>query len=145
MRKPAPVLAFAMLSVSALMLAMSLYVARLTNALPKQAVRAEGVVVALQLAGPAGRTPGYSPVVRFRDDQGIDQLFLSSTTYNPPAHRVGDRVPVIYPAGAPQSATIDNWISRFLGPVMLGGFGVVVGLLGLAALRGVVVSSDRRR
>lgn len=124
---------------------MAAHIGRLTNALPGQAIRTQGIVIAVELAGPRGRPPGYAPVVSFRDEQGSERRFLSGTTYNPPAHREGDRVPVIYRKGEPQTASIDEWIGRFLGPSMLAGFGLIVGLLGLATLRGAFGQGEPRR
>jgi hypothetical protein len=84
--------------------------------LEAQGLRAQGQVVRLNSehsSGSGGYT--YYPVVRFRTQMNSTVEFKDSVGTNPPSHRTGDKVTVLYLPGDPQrQAIIDrgfllNW------------------------------------
>lgn len=82
----------------------------------RQAVRAEGVVIGLSGGG-------SHPRVRFRRADGGDILFSGGGLIF--GYAAGDRVPVLYLAGAPQeSARLAAFGSLWFLPILLGAIGL---------------------
>ena len=79
----------------------------------------EGTVVRLnEQSDSEGGCCTYVPVVEF-DAGGRAYSFEGDTASDPPAYRVGQRVPVIYEPSDPQTAQIDKWSERWLFPILI--------------------------
>jgi len=90
--------------------------------------RAEGVVVRM-----IGGGKGSKPVVRFFAG-GKPFEIEGKISSSPPAFRTGERVEVIYRIADPELAIINSFVERWLFPVIFGGIGLVLSLVGLGML-----------
>lgn len=112
-KKIVPVLAAVVVLIFGIGVFQSMKISRLEA----QGLRTQGQVVRLNSEHSSGSGGGYSyyPVVRFRTQQNATVEFKDSVGSNPPTHRAGDKVTVLYLAGDPQrQAIIDrgfllNW------------------------------------
>jgi hypothetical protein len=104
-------------AVAVLLLGIGVYQSLAISRLEAQGLRAEGRVVRMNSehgSGSSGYT--YYPVVRFRTAGNSTVEFKDSVGTNPPTHRTGDKVTVLYLPGDPQrQAIIDrgfllNWL-----------------------------------
>jgi hypothetical protein len=104
-------------AVAVLLLGIGVYQSLAISRLEAQGLRAEGRVVRMNSehgSGSSGYT--YYPVVRFRTAGNSTVEFKDSVGTNPPSHRTGDKVTVLYLPGDPQrQAIIDrgfllNWL-----------------------------------
>lgn len=111
-KKVVPILA----AVAVLLLGIGVFQSLRISRLEAQGLRAQGQVVRLNSehgSGSGGST--YYPVVRFRTQTNSTVEFKDSVGTNPPSHRTGDKVTVLYLPGDPQrQAIIDrgfvlNW------------------------------------
>jgi hypothetical protein len=84
----------------------------------------------------------YKPVVEFADAEGQRHQFTGSISSSPPAYAAGDTVEVVYAAGDPQSATVDDFLTRYLLPLVFGGLGTIFVCIGAAL---IVVYLRRQR
>ncbi|NZA27241.1 DUF3592 domain-containing protein [Luteimonas sp. SJ-92] len=100
-----------------------------TRSFLAEAVRAEGVVVDLERSRSSESTT-YRPVVLFTAQDGQEATFVSSSGSNPPSHRRGERVQVLYPPGRPEEARIDGFFPLWGAVVILGGIGSAFFLIG---------------
>ena len=82
-------------------------------------------------SGNSGTT--YRPVVNFVDHTGQPREFTSSVGSNPPRHRPGDMVRVLYDPDLPNSAAIAG-PGRVVGPVLMGGLGLLATIIGVVVL-----------
>ncbi|TGN38503.1 DUF3592 domain-containing protein [Marinobacter confluentis] len=71
----------------------------------------------------SGDSSAYYPVVQFEDATGRPIEFRSSSGSNPASYNVGEKVPVLYTPGEPESARINGFFS-------LWGLPLIVGILG---------------
>jgi hypothetical protein len=103
-------------AVAVLLLGIGVFQSLRISRLEAQGLRAQGQVVRLNSehsSGSGGST--YYPVVRFRTQTNSTVEFKDSVGTNPPSHRMGDQVTVLYLPGDPQrQAIIDrgfvlNW------------------------------------
>jgi hypothetical protein len=103
-------------AVVVLLLGIGVFQSMKISRLEAHGLRAEGRVVRLNSehsSGSSGYT--YYPVVRFRTEGNSTVEFKDSVGTNPPSHRTGDKVTVLYLPGDPQrQAIIDrgfvlNW------------------------------------
>src|SRR5690242_17263438 len=68
----------------------------------------------------------WSPKVEFTPEGGQLTTFTSSSSSNPPSHREGDVVRVLYDPANPGKASIDSFMDLWFGPLLVGGvFGVI--------------------
>lgn len=98
------------------------------------AVHTTGTIVALLPRGGSGNAATYAPIVRYRTKDGVSIDFTASLAAHRSAHRVGDRVPVVYTPLNPQQADIDSWTSRWLLTVLCGGLAAILSALALVTL-----------
>lgn len=99
----------------------------------RTAAKAQGLVIDLvPHSGDNGTT--YAPTVRFTDKDGRERTFTSSTSSSPPSHREGDAVQVLYDPARDDKAEIDAFWDLWLGPLVVGIFGLVFPLVGAAVL-----------
>ena len=100
----------------------------------------EGTVVRLnEQSDSEGGCCTYVPVVEF-DAGGRAYSFEGDTASDPPAYRVGQRVPVIYDPSDPQTAQIDKWSELWLFPILI----IPAMLLAALVINFVMVRAWRR-
>lgn len=85
------------------------------------AVRTSGTVVALERRSTKGGSSEY-PVVEFTDRVGSMQRF---TTSGAGQFTLGARVEVLYTAADPADVRVNDFLELWLGPLALGGFGLL--------------------
>ena len=92
-----------------------------SRALLRDGVRAVGRVVAMkEIAGSGTRSRStWAPIFEFTGDDGRTRSLLSDSSSNPPDHKVGDSVRVIFKRGEADQARIESFTSLWLGPVAL--------------------------
>jgi hypothetical protein len=113
-KKVVPILA----AVAVLLFAIGVFQSVKISRLETAGLRAPGQVVRLnsEYSSGSGSHYTYYPVVRFRTESNATVEFKDSVGTNPPSHRTGDKVTVLYLAGDPQrQAIIDrgfllNWL-----------------------------------
>jgi len=72
----------------------------------------------------------YRPEVIFQTLTGEEITFQSSTGANPPAYRKGESVSILYEPQNPQNARINDILSLWLGPIILGIVGLIFSVFG---------------
>ncbi len=92
----------------------------------RSAQPAAGAVVALREVGD-GVDSTWAPVVQFTNQLGSVVTFDVAMSSDPPAHRVGDRVPVLFVPDHPESARMDHPLEFWLAPCVCGGLSVACG------------------
>ncbi|MFH1185490.1 MAG: DUF3592 domain-containing protein [Chloroflexota bacterium] len=75
---------------------------------------------------------GYSAVYQFRTLDGQTIAKQDSLSSNPPRFKVGQQIDVLYEPGDPNKAQINNWMSLYFLPALLGGLGLISGGVGIA-------------
>lgn len=111
------------------MLAGAFYLYSSTSSFLETAVTADGTVVELVRSRSSDST-SYYPVVVFKDAQGRQVEFRSSSGSNPPSYNRGESVVVLYEPASPENAKIQGFFSLWGGATIVGGLGVVFGLVG---------------
>lgn len=106
-----------------------------------RATRADGVVTdqAYRTSSKGGGT--YAPVVEFTTDDGSVVRMTGSTGSSSPSYARGEHVRVLYDRANPERAQIDSFMENWIGPMILGGIGLVFSLVG----GGLVGSLVRQR
>lgn len=115
----------------AAMLIGALLLVQQTRSFIARAQHAAGEVVEL-VPRYSNNSSTYAPAVRFAAADGREIRFVSSSSSNPPAYSTGERVDVLYLPGEPERARINGFFSLWGGPMILGGIGAVLFVLGLA-------------
>jgi hypothetical protein len=101
----------------------------------KHAVRGEGKITAMrEQYDRKDQSSTYAPTFQFRDASGHEHTVESHTSSYPPAHRVGDIVPVIYKPSEPDNARIDSFLYNWGLPTLFGIIGIVGLPVGLCSL-----------
>ena len=134
-------LTIVLFGIGALLLWLSVSLARHYAAHFANGERATGVVVDLRehlssRERRSGRSPTFKPVVRFSPRDGEPITFEGTVSANPPAYRVGQSVPVVYNGWDPKDAMIDGLAERWLGSIIAGGIGLVLCLVGAGLFHG---------
>jgi Protein of unknown function (DUF3592) len=80
----------------------------------RKAVEVTGVVVDFRAGSSGGGGTMHHPVVEFRTEDGEVVEFASPYGQNPPAYRVGQRVPVLYDPDRPETAALRSFASLWL-------------------------------
>ena len=99
----------------------------------ERAVRAPGVVVEMA-ANHSSDGNTYAPVVEF-EHEGRTYRFKDSISSNPPSYRTGEAVGVLYDPDHPRDARIDRGRWNKAVPILIGGSGVFLCLLGVWILK----------
>jgi Sec-independent protein translocase protein TatA len=102
---------------------------RRTEEFLARAVGGTGTVVGLVESSSSDSTT-YAPLVEFEHD-GKTYKFKDSIGSNPPSYRSGDVVAVLYDPSQPADARIDRGRWNKLIPDLIGGFGALLGFLGI--------------
>jgi hypothetical protein len=103
-------------AVAVLLVAIGIYQSIRISRLEAAGLRAEGQVVRMKGESSSGSRTSYHAIVRFRTDKNATVEFKDDVGTNPPSHRAGDKVTVLYLAGDPRrQAIIDrgfllNWL-----------------------------------
>ncbi|MET0985234.1 MAG: DUF3592 domain-containing protein [Steroidobacteraceae bacterium] len=101
------------------------------HVLKSTGVRTAGGVVALEASTDSDSTT-YRPIVEFNTAGNVVVRFKDRVGSNPPSHRTGDAVAVLYAADAPQAtAMIDRGVWNWVIPGLLLCFGPSLSALGL--------------
>lgn len=87
---------------------------------------AVGTVVALREVG-GGPDSTWAPVVEFTNHRGTAITFDVGLSSDPPAQRVGDRLPVLYVADHPETARLDHPLEFWLAPLVCSVLSVACG------------------
>jgi hypothetical protein len=114
------------------LLAIGIFQARTIARLEANGLRAPGVVVRLHREWSSGSDSHstYYPVVRFQTAQNLTVEFKDSVGTNPPSHRVGDKVTVLYGPDDPRrDAVIDRGLMNWAIPGLLLLVAVLLGWL----------------
>jgi Protein of unknown function (DUF3592) len=106
---------------------------RNTEAFLERAVHARGRVVQMA-ANHSSNSTTYAPIVEFEVD-GREYRFKDSVSSNPPSHRVGDSVEVLYDPATPLDARIDHGVWNEGIPILVAAFGALLSLLGLVVVK----------
>ena len=103
-----------------------------TRSFVRTADTVRGRVIALeQRSGGSGKsgTIGYAAVFTFTDASGQDHTVRQTSAQNPPTHKVGDEVVVLYHPSSPDEARIRGFRTLWILPTILaavgGGFACV--------------------
>lgn len=110
----------------------------LTRDFTQTATTAPGTVVELARHSDSEGGDSYSPVVEYTLPSGRTVRFEEDVSSDPPSHRVGESVEVLYNPEKPEEARINNAFTLWFGPGLLLSLGVcfssVALLVGLGML-----------
>lgn len=120
------------------LLALAGYIGWQEQAFLTRAMRTRGLVVALttRWGGTNGssrrsdRTLTYAPTFTFADQDGKEHRVRSHSSANPPSHRVGENVDVLYDPTAPDHAQIRGFFAQWGAATICGGLGGLFSLIG---------------
>lgn len=90
----------------------------------------QGTVVDLQSSRNSDGDMTYKPVVEFSDRNGTRFQFVERIASSPPSFSRGEKVDLIYDPEDPENAMIDSFTTRYLFPLVFGGFGLLAALIG---------------
>ena len=96
----------------------------------KTALRAEGVVTEVRYERSSDSKGSYHPVVAFNTNQNKRIVFESSTGSSSYRGTEGNSIEVLYAADAPENAEINDALSQWIAPIILGGMGIVFAGIG---------------
>jgi hypothetical protein len=130
--------AFVLVGVS--LLAASAFLAWETSTFIRTSKTVPGRVVDLEWRKGSSGTGGYRTVFTFTDGSGQAHTVRTKTAHNPPTHRIGAAVEVLFQPTYPEDARIRSFQTLWLIPAALAGAGV--GFAGVGACAFVVA---RRR
>jgi hypothetical protein len=135
-----PALPGILVLVGIILLAIGFYEGHNVLHLTQSGQRAQGTVVRMELETGSDNESTYHAVVRFSPDEDIQIEFQDRAGTNPPSHRPGDAVTVLYSPDSPQSsAMIDRRSWNWLPTAALLVFGTVLAAAGVH-LRRIVQS-----
>lgn len=100
-----------------------------TRRFVEESVKTYGEVVELRECHGDGIT--YAPVVRFSGPDGRPVVFEESVSSNPPAHRVGERVKILYRRADPTRARVASTVNLYLLTLIFGAVGALTFLIGV--------------
>jgi hypothetical protein len=131
----------AFLAVGICLLVYCYYSVQETKASIRNGVTTQAVVVRLQETHGHKSGTSYAPVFTFMTEDGHPYTLTSRVSSNPPSYKVGQVATVYYPHGQPQNAKLDSFFDLWFTQLIVGFFGFVITLIGLASL----FSRRRRR
>lgn len=77
----------------------------------------------------------YYPKIEYTDKETGTSTFVSSSGSNPASYRTGDKVEIRYVPGSSGKAEINKFFSLWIGPIILGFFGLIFIVVGIGILR----------
>lgn len=95
--------------------------------LVRNGLRASGTVIELRKA-PTSK--GYTPVVQFETADHQVITAVGKIGSNPPMHKAGDSVTVVYRAESPEEITLDDPLELYFFTYLFGGIGSVFAMIG---------------
>ncbi|MGH7508909.1 MAG: DUF3592 domain-containing protein [Gemmatimonadales bacterium] len=121
------------------MLVGSFFVLANTRSFIAEADEADGKVIALDRSYSSSSSGSrssstYRPVVEFTSATGKRIEFTSSVGSNPPSHRVGEPVTVLYHPADPYNARIKSSLQLWFGVLIVFGLGLVFATIGLGMI-----------
>jgi len=95
-------------------------------------VQVQGTVIKSQrhLGVDAGNDV-FAPIISFTTLDGQTEQFEVALQTSPPAHQIGDKVPVIYDPKKPSNANINSVVDLYLAEIIVGGIGFVFTVIGV--------------
>jgi len=105
-----------------------------TRASIRNGVTTQAVIVRLQAVHGHKSGTSYAPVFTFMTEDGHPFTLTSRVSSNPPSYKVGQVATVYYPHGQPQEAKLDSFFDLWFTQLLVGVFGVLITLIGLASL-----------
>ena len=96
------------------------------------AKEARGTVIQMVYSSSSDGGGGYSAIYQFKTLDGQSVTKQDSLSSNPPRFRVGQEINVLYEPGDPSKAYINNWMSLYFLPALLGVMGLIFGGVGVA-------------
>lgn len=126
------------------MLVGSVFIFSNTSRFIAGATEAQGTVIALDRSrSSSGSGSTYRPVVEFTSATGKRIEFTGGVGSNPPSHRVGEPVTVLYRPADPYSARIKSFFQLWFGFLIVFMLGLVFAAIGLGMI--VVRGRGRKR
>lgn len=84
----------------------------------------------------------YAPKITFLDKADSREItFISQTSSNPPAYKVGENLNIIYDPNNPEKAKIDSFFNLWLGEILFSAIGLIFFIIGIF----VLVSAIKRK
>jgi hypothetical protein len=107
-----------------------------TRSFISRAAETEGRVIALDRSrsGSGSSSTTYRPVVEFTSGTGKRIEFTSNVGSNPPSHRVGDSVKVLYNPADPDSARIKSFFQLWFVFIIFFVLGLIFAAIGLTMI-----------
>lgn len=93
-------------------------------------LRTTGTVVAVLPRHGSRESISYAPLVRYRTPNGLELDFTSGSAASRARYHVGQTVPVVYPPLNPSQAEIDGWLMRWGETAIVGGFAMILLMVG---------------
>jgi hypothetical protein len=138
-------LVIAFLGVGTLMLVAALLLWNETRSFVARAHQASGQVVELREVRDADDgSSTWRPVVSFTAGDDRKVTFASSFSSNPAPYDVGETVTVLYLPDEPEGARIQGFGSLWLGPLVLGGLGLVFAGIGGGIVLGARAGDQKK-
>ena len=131
-RRTVSILAMSFLFVGVGLLAVAIERALDVHRFAKKALTASGRVINLEHRNGGGRNPsgGYVTVFVFQDGSGVSHTARTFDAQNPPTHRVGEEVVVLYQPDQADDARIKSFRTLWLLPTFLGCLGTAFSGIG---------------
>jgi len=111
-----------------------IFIASNTHSFVGQGISTQGTVVDLvrhRSRDSQGRSSTtYYPVVKFTPSSGEPIIFEANSGSNPPAHRRGQQIEILYNPQAPEAAMINSWLDLWFLPTMFISMGSLFVLIG---------------
>ena len=101
-----------------------------TASFVKRAAKTSGTVIEIERGTSSKRGSTYRPVFTFADASGATHTHRSSMGAPRNFFAPDEKVTVVYDAADPDNAKIDSYQQIWLGPLVLGGFGILFGGFG---------------
>ncbi|PBJ09034.1 DUF3592 domain-containing protein [Flavobacterium sp. ACN6] len=123
------IIKYVFLIIGAALLTGAFFLYQNKSAFLEKAVSVQGTVIEM-VAKRSDNSTTYSPVISFKTKSGQEITFSSSISSNPPSYSVNETVEVLYNPADPKEANINTFSSLWIGPLILGGIGIVFFLIG---------------
>ncbi len=113
------------------MLIGAFFIYKNTSDFIEKAITTNGVVVELiRVQSSNDSSDTFSPIVAFKDQNGIEVEFTSSSSSSPASFDIGEKVVVFYEPQKPVNAKIKSFFELWGAATIVGGIGLVFGLIG---------------
>ncbi|MEZ4903587.1 MAG: DUF3592 domain-containing protein [Spirosomataceae bacterium] len=96
-------------------------------------IETEGVIIAHRRENKINRTTALAVVVAYKNEKGEPRVYYSTTYTTPVAFQIGEQVSISYNPNDPNDVILHS-PTKWLIPLVLGGFGIVFSLIGLPTI-----------